>query len=67
MGIEEFREFTKTSNPNYPMDRVIVSELPTPDSIYYKDFHFLDEPLINRKPQQNPGQMTLSNQKDESN
>ena len=24
-------------------------KLPSPESIYYKDFHFLDEPLINRK------------------
>ncbi len=24
-------------------------KLPSPDTIYYKDFHFLDEPLINRK------------------
>ena len=23
--------------------------LPSPDNIYYKDFHFLDEPLIKRK------------------
>jgi hypothetical protein len=30
-----------------PMD--VKAELPSPDTIYYKDFHFLDEPLINRR------------------
>ena len=25
------------------------SLLPSPDTIYYKDFHFLDEPLIHRR------------------
>jgi len=25
-------------------------QLPSPSTIYYKDFHFLDEPLINRPP-----------------
>jgi hypothetical protein len=57
--------------------------LPSPDTIYYKDFHFLEEPLINRKSipkqlsrskdeeteenQSNLPAMTLSNQKNENN
>jgi hypothetical protein len=37
-------------NKNLPPTEVQYKHvLPTPDTIYYKDFHFLDEPLINRK------------------
>ena len=34
-----------------PIDVPYRSVLPAPDNIYYKDFHFLDEPLINVKQQ----------------
>jgi len=49
MTIEEFREFNRTNNPNMPNDKNFKPLLPSADSIYHKDFHFLDEPLINRK------------------
>jgi hypothetical protein len=49
MTLEEFKEYNKANNKNYPCDMNFKSELPTAESIYYKDFHFLDEPLINRK------------------
>jgi hypothetical protein len=34
-------------------------ELPTPETIYYKEFHFLEEPLINRKPASKLPNLTL--------
>lgn len=37
-------------NKNLPPENIkFEPKLPSPDSIYYKDFHFLDEPLINNK------------------
>jgi hypothetical protein len=37
------------------LDSSVKSLLPSPDTIYYKDFHFLDEPLIHRRyPLQKP-------------
>ena len=38
-------------NKNLPAaDVVFKPHLPPPDTIYYKDFHFLDQPLIHKKP-----------------
>lgn len=48
MTLEEFREFNAQNNPNYRRDVNFKPVLPSPDTIYYKDFHFLEEPLINR-------------------
>jgi hypothetical protein len=31
------------------LDSSVKPLLPSPDTIYYKDFHFLDEPLIQRR------------------
>ena len=37
------------------LDSSVKPLLPSPDTIYYKDFHFLDEPLIHRRyPLQKP-------------
>lgn len=48
--LEEFRDYNRANNKNLPPDNVKFDpKLPSPDTIYYKDFHFLDEPLINRK------------------
>ena len=52
MSLDEFKEFNKSHNENYYVaveSPHFKAQLPTPDQIYYKDFHFLDEPLINRK------------------
>jgi hypothetical protein len=48
MSLEDFRAYNKqTLCPVDDLSR--SSQLPSPDTIFYKDFHFLDEPLINRK------------------
>lgn len=53
MDLNEFQEFNKINNPSYKaaIDKNLMFKpvLPSPDEIYYKDFHFLDEPLIKRK------------------
>ena len=49
MTIEEFKEYNKKHNINLQKDENFKSSLPAAEQIYYKDFHFLDEPLINRK------------------
>lgn len=49
MSLEEFKEYNRLNNKNLPNDPNFKPELPSADTIYYKDFHFLDEPLINRK------------------
>jgi hypothetical protein len=40
------------------MDPHFKPELPPPESIYHKDFHFLDEPLINKKYPSQPPSLT---------
>lgn len=40
--------------------------LPTPDTIYYKDFHFLDEPLINKKHIRGDKNLSSSQQPEET-
>lgn len=50
MTIEEFKEYNKKHNINLQKDENFKPILPASEQIYYKDFHFLDEPLINRKP-----------------
>ncbi len=49
MGLDDFRQYNRQVNKNLPSIERFKPELPSPDTIYYKDFHFLDEPLINRK------------------
>ena len=60
--IDEFRDYLDLECPLWSRDTKPI--LPAPDQIYYKEFHFLDEPLINNKPTTQPLQMTLSNQKE---
>ena len=48
--LEEFKDYNRQNNKNLPEPHLFKPELPAADTIYYKDFHFLDEPLINRKP-----------------
>ena len=47
MTLEDFRAYNRSMNVMY--QSVVKSLLPSPDTIYYKDFHFLDEPLIHRR------------------
>lgn len=49
MSLEEFQQYNRLNNKALPSDPGFRPILPSPDNIYYKDFHFLDEPLINRK------------------
>lgn len=50
MSIEDFRDYNRQTNKNLQhTEPHFKPELPSPDTIYYKDFHFLDEPLIHRK------------------
>lgn len=49
MSLEDFKLYNRQNNKNLPSDPSFKPEVPSPDTIYYKDFHFLDEPLINRK------------------
>ena len=49
MNLEDFKLYNRQNNKNLPLDPYFKADLPSPDTIYYKDFHFLDEPLINRK------------------
>jgi hypothetical protein len=75
-NLEEFKEFNIQNNPLIADEDSFKPILPSPDNIYFKDFHFLDEPLIKRKvicdnnhttPNVVDDQITLSNQKDEHN
>jgi len=53
MTLDEFKDLNKRLNQNYnPVVESpnFMSKLPCPDEIYYKDFHFLDMPLIKMKP-----------------
>lgn len=52
MGLDEFRNYNKENNPSYLAaleSNTFTPVLPSPDQIYYKDYHFLDAPLINMK------------------
>ena len=49
MNLEEFREYNKQNNSNLQVEVPLKPLLPSADNIYYKDYHFLEEPLINRK------------------
>lgn len=50
LSIDEFRDYNRQMNKNLPPESSRFQPLlPSPETIYYKDFHFLDEPLINRK------------------
>jgi len=49
MSLEEFQQYNRLNNKALPSDPAFRPILPSPDNIYYKDFHFLDEPLIKRK------------------
>jgi hypothetical protein len=49
MSVEDFQLYNRLNNRNLPADPSFLPVLPSPDNLYYKDFHFLDEPLINRK------------------
>lgn len=49
MTLDQFKEFNKSMHQNY--NPVVESPnfkpiLPSTDQIYYKDFHFLEQPLI---------------------
>ena len=53
LSLDEFRDYNRQMNKNLPpVDVPYKNVLPAPDNIYYKDFHFLDEPLINVKQNQ---------------
>jgi len=49
LTLEDFRAYNCSMNVLYLSDPSPKSLLPSPDTIYYKDFHFLDEPLIHRR------------------
>ena len=49
MNLEEFNLYNRQNHKNLPTDASFRPVLPSPLEIYKKDFHFLDEPLINRK------------------
>ena len=49
MNLDDFKVYNRQNNKNLPLDPYFKADLPSPDTIYYKDFHFLDEPLIHRK------------------
>ena len=49
MTIDEFKEYNKKRNVNLQANENFKPILPAAEQIYYKDYHFLDEPLINRK------------------
>ena len=50
MTLEEFKDYNRAHNPLLADGQPsFKSMLPDPENIYYKDFHFLDEPLIDRK------------------
>lgn len=57
-SLQEFRDYNRANNKALPPENVkFEPKLPSPDNIYYKDFHFLDEPLINRKPTKDPSSL----------
>ena len=67
MSLDDFSAYNKSINKNLDSLLSLKAELPSPDTIYYKDFHFLEEPLIHRKyispPVTNdpsPDQMTIA-------
>ena len=49
MSLDEFKVYNRLNHKNLPNEPSFKAELPSPDTIYYKDFHFLDEPLIHRR------------------
>jgi hypothetical protein len=49
MSLDDFSVYNKSINKNLDSLLSLKAELPSPDTIYYKDFHFLEEPLIHRK------------------
>jgi hypothetical protein len=49
MSLDDFKAYNRANHRYYPSDPGFKAELPSPDTIYYKDFHFLEEPLINKK------------------
>jgi hypothetical protein len=49
MSLDEFSVYNRSINKNLDSLLSLKAELPSPDTIYYKDFHFLEEPLIHRK------------------
>ena len=49
MSLDDFSAYNKSINKNLDSLLSLKAELPSPDTIYYKDFHFLEEPLIHRK------------------
>jgi hypothetical protein len=49
MSLDDFSAYNKSINKNLDSLHSLKAELPSPDTIYYKDFHFLEEPLIHRK------------------
>ena len=49
MSLDDFRVYNRSINKNLDLVHPLKAELPSPDTIYYKDFHFLEEPLIHRK------------------
>ena len=49
MNLDDFKIYNRMNHKCLPTDPNFKAELPSPDTIYYKDFHFLDEPLIYRR------------------
>lgn len=49
MSQDEFRKLYEEYYEESSNNKKFKSILPTPESIYLKDFHFLDEPLIKKK------------------
>lgn len=52
MSLDDFKLYNKQNNKNYPGDASSGFKpiLPPSEIIYYKDFHFLDVPLVQRPP-----------------
>jgi len=50
MSLDDFKLYNKQNNKNYPGDSGFKQILPPSEIIYYKDFHFLDVPLVQRPP-----------------
>ncbi len=63
--IEEFRDYNRSVNQNLPPDNGKFNpKLPSPDTIYYKDFHFLEKPLIDMRPSRPSAQKEISASKE---
>lgn len=50
MSLDDFKLYNRQNNKNYPNESGFKPVLPPSEIIYYKDFHFLEVPLIKRPP-----------------